>query len=104
MLVLMTIALRCKQNQGAISPAGGIRQRDVSASKRRFFVKKRAKNFIRLAASGGWRGRGLQPPKTLRAVTKSLARSAVMKFFCFFLFTKRRPSLPPSAGHHHAAR
>jgi hypothetical protein len=63
----------------------------VSASKQRFFVKKRAKNFIRLATSGGRSGQSLQPPKALRAVTKSLARSAVMKFFCFFLFTKRRP-------------
>jgi hypothetical protein len=46
-----------------ISPAGGIRQRGVSASKRRFFEKKRAKNFIRLATSGGRRGQGLQPPQ-----------------------------------------
>jgi hypothetical protein len=76
----------------------------VSASKRRFFEKKRAKNFIRLATPGGRRGQSLQPPKALRAVTKSLARSAVMKFFCFFLFTKRRPSLPLSAGHQHPAR
>jgi hypothetical protein len=56
----MTTAFRCKHNQGAISPAGGIRQRGVSASKRRFFEKKRAKNFIRLATSGGRRGQGLQ--------------------------------------------
>jgi len=57
----MTLARRCKHNQGAISPAGGIRQRGVSASKRRFFEKKRAKNFIRLATSGGRRGRSFQP-------------------------------------------
>jgi hypothetical protein len=31
-----------------------------SASKRRFFEKKRAKNFIRLATLGGRRGRSLQ--------------------------------------------
>jgi hypothetical protein len=43
-----------------ISPVGGIRQRGVSASKRRFFEKKRAKNFIRLATLGGRRGRSLQ--------------------------------------------
>jgi hypothetical protein len=35
----------------------------VSASKRRFFEKKRAKNFIRLATPGGRRGQGLQSPK-----------------------------------------
>jgi hypothetical protein len=62
-LVLLTAALRCKQNRGAISPAGGIRQRGVSAGKRRFFEKKRAKNFIRLATSGGRRGPGLQTPQ-----------------------------------------
>jgi hypothetical protein len=65
-----------------------------SASKRRFFEKKRAKNFIRLATLGGRRG----------GVSKPRARSAVMKFFCLFLFTKRRPSLPLSAAHQHAAR
>jgi hypothetical protein len=66
MLVLMTLAPRCKHNQGAISPVGGIRQRGVSASKRRFFVKKRAKNFIRLATSGRRRGRSLQTQRAKR--------------------------------------
>jgi hypothetical protein len=37
-------------------------------------------------------------------VSNSSARSAIMKFFCFFLFTKRRPSLPLSPGRQHAAR
>ncbi|HTN13165.1 MAG TPA: hypothetical protein VL154_19555, partial [Acetobacteraceae bacterium] len=38
----------------------------VSASKRRFFEKKRAKNFIRLATPGGRRGRSLQPQRAKR--------------------------------------
>jgi len=48
----------------------------VAASKRRFFCKKRAKNFIRLATTGGRRGQSLQPS----------ARSAAMKFFASFCF------------------
>jgi hypothetical protein len=38
----------------------------VSASKRRFFAKKRAKNFIRLATSGRRRGQSLQPQSAKR--------------------------------------
>jgi hypothetical protein len=60
----------------------------ISASKRRFFVKKRAKNFIRLATSGGRSGQSLQPQGAKRR----------HEVFCFFLFTKRRPSFPPLAA------
>jgi hypothetical protein len=48
----------------------------VAASKRRFLVKKRAKNFIRLATSGGRRGQSLQPQRAQR-------RHEVFCFFCF---------------------
>jgi hypothetical protein len=66
----------------------------ISAGKRRFFVKKRAKNFIRLANSGGRRGQSLHPPpKARRAVTKSLARSAVMKFFLLLFVHKKKTFL-----------
>jgi hypothetical protein len=56
----------------------------IAASRRRFFEKKRAKNFIRLATPVGRRGR----------VANSRARSAVMKFFASFCSQKKALLLP----------
>jgi hypothetical protein len=56
---------------------------------------KKARKELHSPGTAGRAERAESPtPKVLRAVAKSLARSAVMRFFCFFLFTKRRPSLP----------
>jgi hypothetical protein len=76
----------------------------VSASKRRFFEKKRAKNSIRLATSGGRRGQSLQPPQGAKRRHEVFGAKRRHEVF-LLLFVHKKKTLPASApGHQHPAR